>query len=600
MTTAAGAHLGRREAMIIGALWATLSAAFIYIHWTAITGMTMPDADDYLRLQQVRDWLAGQSWFDVTQHRINPPTGGIMHWSRVVDLPIAAGILLLTPLVGQPTAEMITATALPLIIMLIAMLLVAAITARTVGKMWAPISAACVPFSAITYPQVLPLRIDHHGWQLVLALTLLWGLLDETRKRRSGVIAGIAAAFWLNISIEGLPVVTCAAFILGARWLFDARELPRLQAYLWSLTLGSLALGTATMPNAWALAECDRVSQPYILAFITASLAAGAASWPRLAKDWRWRVGFAGATAAAAAAAFAISGPACLGGPFAALDPLTTQMWLDRVGESKPLIRRGLGSFISAGGFALLGCIGAGIAVYMTRGEERLRWITIFTLALAASALMFALSRTGAVAHGFAAAGAAFLAAMLLRRARAMGSVVVRALGTTMALAAATPILLLPALKLDLNPTTVRRVCNTAYGALNSLPPGLVYAPLDIGPRMIAHTPMSVIATGHHRNHVAMHEVIATFTGPAEQARETILNRHAAYVIVCADAHEIRNYARYAPNSFAAQLIERRTPDWLTPLDITPPGSELLIFAVTPEAPRNAPSNDGLRGRLAR
>ena len=39
---------------------------------------------------QVRDWMAGQSWFDVVQHRLNPPLGVDMHWSRLVDAPIAA------------------------------------------------------------------------------------------------------------------------------------------------------------------------------------------------------------------------------------------------------------------------------------------------------------------------------------------------------------------------------------------------------------------------------------------------------------------------------------------------------------------------------
>lgn len=595
MTFALDAKLGRREFAIVGALWATLSAAFIYIHWNGITGMNLPDADDYLRLQQVRDWLAGQSWFDVTQHRINPPTGGIMHWSRVVDLPLAAGILLLTPFFGQPTAEMITAVAVPLIVMLTAMLLVAAIASRLIGKTWAPVAAASIPFSAITYPQMLPLRVDHHGWQVVLALVMLFALMDETRKRRAALIAGVAAAFWLNISIESLPVITCVALLLGARWLFDARELPRLQSYLWALTLSSFALETATMPAAWTLAECDRVSQPYLFTFGAASLAAAAASWPRLGSDWRWRLGFAGIAGAGAGAVFAISGPACLGGPFAALDPLTTSMWLDRVGESMPLFKRGIGATIAIGGFALLGILGAAIAVRSTQGEMRMRWITVLTLAVASSALMLVMSRSGAVAHAYAAAGAAFLGLMLLQHARAMGSVPIRALGTVLGIAAMTPVLLLPALKLDLKPGAVRRVCTTAYQSLNTLAPGLVYAPLDIGPRMIAHTPHSVIATGHHRNHLAMHEVIATFTGSAEQARETILGREADYVVVCADAHELRNYARYAPDGFAAQLIERRLPHWLTPLNITPADSELLVFAVTPIAP----DDDQLRGRFA-
>ena len=45
--------------------------------------------DDAMRLAGVRDLLAGQSWFDLTQHRLDPPQGSPMHWSRLIDAPIA-------------------------------------------------------------------------------------------------------------------------------------------------------------------------------------------------------------------------------------------------------------------------------------------------------------------------------------------------------------------------------------------------------------------------------------------------------------------------------------------------------------------------------
>jgi hypothetical protein len=596
MTIAGADTLGRRDIAMVGLIWATLAAAFIFVQRGAIDSMWLPDADDYLRLQQVRDWLAGQSWFDITQHRINPPAGGAMHWSRIVDIPLAAGITLLTPLIGREAAEMAVATSTPLLLMGAAMLLVAAITTRLVGRLWAPVAAVCVPLSPVAYAQVAPLRVDHHAWQLVSALTLLWAMLDETHKRRSGAVAGVAAALWLNISIEGLPLVTCAALLLGVRWLFDARELPRLQAYLWALTLGSFMLETLTMPTAWSVAECDRISLPYLSAFAAASLAATAAGWPRLAQGPRIRLAFAGAAGLAAAMAFAAVGPQCLGGPFEDLDPLTRQFWLDRIGESMPLIKVGAGAFIAYAGFAACGCVGAAMAVRATCGEARLRWITALILMLAASLFMLAVSRTGAVAHGFAAVGAAFLGMVLLNRARAANIMVVRVLGTVLALTAATPVLLRPAMHLDFKPGVNRRVCASAEASLNALPASLLLAPIDIGPRIIAGTPHSVIATGHHRNYAAMRQVIATFTGPSSAARDQVTAGSARYVVLCAEAPEVRNYARRAPDGFAARLIAGDTPDWLRRLDIGPAGSGLLVFAVEPNPSRE---RDSLRGRLA-
>jgi hypothetical protein len=62
-----------------------------------------PDPDDALRLQQVRDWLGGQGWFDLTQHRLDPLHGGVpMHWSRLVDLPLAGVMLALRPCWAWP------------------------------------------------------------------------------------------------------------------------------------------------------------------------------------------------------------------------------------------------------------------------------------------------------------------------------------------------------------------------------------------------------------------------------------------------------------------------------------------------------------------
>src|ERR1700687_3187469 len=45
--------------------------------------------DDAMRLVEVRDLIAGQGWFDLTQHRLDPP-GVSIHWSRGIDAPLAA------------------------------------------------------------------------------------------------------------------------------------------------------------------------------------------------------------------------------------------------------------------------------------------------------------------------------------------------------------------------------------------------------------------------------------------------------------------------------------------------------------------------------
>ena len=55
-----------------------------------------------MRLVQVRDLLQGQGWFDVFLHRMNAPYGLAMHWSRLVDGPLALLVLNLQHLLLIP------------------------------------------------------------------------------------------------------------------------------------------------------------------------------------------------------------------------------------------------------------------------------------------------------------------------------------------------------------------------------------------------------------------------------------------------------------------------------------------------------------------
>src|SRR3954470_2948132 len=78
--------MGNRSAL----LW-PLAAGAVFAAcalWLTRGGLSL-DTDSAMRLVQVRDLLAGQSWFDTVQHRLNTPYGLPMHWSRLVDAPLA-------------------------------------------------------------------------------------------------------------------------------------------------------------------------------------------------------------------------------------------------------------------------------------------------------------------------------------------------------------------------------------------------------------------------------------------------------------------------------------------------------------------------------
>ncbi len=75
------------------------------------------DTDDAMRAVQLRDLLAGQSWFDMTAYRLDPPQGVFSHWSRIVDAPLAGLELLLRLFLSPPSAELGARLLFPLLLL---------------------------------------------------------------------------------------------------------------------------------------------------------------------------------------------------------------------------------------------------------------------------------------------------------------------------------------------------------------------------------------------------------------------------------------------------------------------------------------------------
>ena len=73
------------DALVATLLAAALTAAWAARDWGNLAALRLPDADDMMRLQQIRDWLGGQAFADLTQYRLGAD-GVAMHWSRLADL----------------------------------------------------------------------------------------------------------------------------------------------------------------------------------------------------------------------------------------------------------------------------------------------------------------------------------------------------------------------------------------------------------------------------------------------------------------------------------------------------------------------------------
>jgi asparagine N-glycosylation enzyme membrane subunit Stt3 len=280
-----------KSAGIAGPLWiiaAIFSFLFIFGCLETIQSRAGWGPDDQLRMVQIRDFLNGQSWFDWTQYRMNAPDGAPMHWSRLIELPIAFLILIFTPIFGQDIAEMIAGTAIPLI----GLALTSYMIGRVALSLWnrqAAIFAIIMTWinPAIAF-QFRPMRIDHHGWQIMLASLALWSMFWPSKKR-GGIALGAALAFWLHISLEGLPITAAFFILLGWRWIIEKAHGQRLIWTITSFTIVSFALYIVTQGlPVGAASYCDSISPPYLAATATAAAIRPAAPAPIMTMSGSW------------------------------------------------------------------------------------------------------------------------------------------------------------------------------------------------------------------------------------------------------------------------------------------------------------------------
>ncbi|WP_336968374.1 hypothetical protein [Sphingobium aromaticiconvertens] len=586
-----------RPGRLVAAAWALCSAVMLWIFHGSFVALGFRDPDDAMRLTQVRDWIGGQSWFDVTQYRVYPPAGGPMHWSRIVDLPIADIILTFRPFLGMAGAEILACIIVPL-------LLLGALTwatYRAAGRIGGTAVALVSVALLLTNPSILvqftPMRIDHHGWQILMAAVALGGLFDP-RAARGGMVAGLALAVWLQISSEGLPYAALFAGVLALQQWMERREARRFVTYAVTLGIAALALLMATRGASalWAQ-NCDALSYIYIwplLGLSVASLIAvrliGNATPAR-----RFAVPAIGGLCAVAI--FLVTGGSCLSGdPFAALGPLAYRYWYLQVMEGRPIWEQGLsmaGVILLTPVIGLVGTLGAAGA---NRDGARRDWLMLALLLGGTMAVSILVMRAMSVAHLFALPGIAWLLITLFRRVQASRMAMVRVFGSV-ALAALTPfglaalwvsIATKPDAKTEATNTTDCREAAT-LAPLKALSPALLFAPIDMGPDILVQTRHAVTGTAHHRNAAGITAVLEGYMAPPAKAQQVIERLNggggAAYVITCSGLNEMGMYVKDSPHGLAAVLARGEVPAWLTQL---PTHGPLKIYRVLPATKRIA------------
>ena len=574
--------------------WAVVAVLALLRDWPAIASLHFADPDDALRMVQVRDLLAGQGWFDLHQYRIAPPHGTVMHWSRLVDAPIAAVIMLLRPLLGAARAELAAVAIVPLLTLLAAQLCLARLVARQLDPRLVLIATLLMLLMLPAMLQFEPPRIDHHAWQIVAVVAALNALLAKT-PRGAALIAGLGLAFGLAVSLELLPFAGLFGALFALRWWRDPAGWRWLAWYLDALVLGSAALFLGTRGLGDLNNYCDTVSPAYLAGLGVIALGVHGLAL-RAAIPRALLVAGLGLAAVAGAVLFLWLAPGCSTGPFARLDPLVRHFWYDNVKEGMPVWRQDWTVLVQ---MTVPPLVGLGAAIMLARREAGHFWGEYALMLGGAVVISLAVSRFSSVSSAVAIVPLTWLVrrcALALSDPRSFRGKVL----LTAVLVAA----LLPGLLLDIagrgyarvvsapvaaQPTQTHEVSDAcgqpaSLSALARQPRGTILGQFDFGPFILLRTPHSVVATPHHRAAAAMHDTIAAFLAAPDQAHALAAARHVDYVMLCPDLVETHMYMDRAPNGLAAQLLAGKTTDWLEPVALGPGGGAMRLWRVRPAA----------------
>lgn len=579
--------LDRHWRMLVAVIWLVTCGFLLWFRAGFIRWFTLPDTDDNMRMSQVRALLEGQGWYDLRQYKLNPPQGFDMHWSRLVDLPIALLDWSARFFVDGATAERFAAAVAPMLPLGLA-LFALALTARRLiapnaGLMAAGLTVTCCMAALSMF---MPMRIDHHNWQLTFLVLGIAGIADP-QARRGGITVGLASAASLTIGLELLPFLVIMGAATVLRWVWQPEDRDRLSGYGLSLAVGCAVgyLGFASYAN--AAPRCDVLSPVWLGTMV----AAGWLAWllPQLrTEDWRMRLGAAAAGGVVLAAGFAGLAPQCLGRP-EQVSPELYQSWLKNISEFKPLYTKDWQVVAGTLALPLAGVIGAWVATWRARGTAQFAvWAPIALISLTSLLLVLWQTRMGAAAQLTAVPGATALIWIVVPVLRRSTSVLARTVGVVVVVMLASGLgvqyLLgqIPGPKKNARMVAIERAngrCPTlpAMAGVGRLPATTIFTFVDLGPRLITVTHHKAIAGPYHRNGDAILSVHRAFGGTAENARATIARHGATLLMTCPNMSESTVYRARSPKGFYAQLASGKKFDWLEPVTM-PKGSPLLVW----------------------
>lgn len=610
----------------------------LYFFWTFLVYPSnpilrgdLPDTDDYMYLNQIMDWLKGQGWYDNIQHRLDPPAGVPIHFSRLAMIPMAAIMLVIEFFgLGPKGSAQIMALIYPIILFGVFFQALRWTAASYMPKEWAGVTAFVGFFATHTIYLFQPGHVDHHNLIVVLivvALGCACRMIQFPERRRWPLYAGLTMAVGLTIALEILPWLLLLSACLGFWAVVKGSNAAR-SGVIYGLTLflGSAAcLALTRVPSDIMNLDVLTYSAVYVammagvaVAFTGVYLAARA--------SLTVRVVVGAVLSVSAAALFFQRFPEMIAGPYGGIDPALARIILDEIIEAQPM-KKGDASWLDI--FWVMGsafvATPVGFYYFLTaKGLQRWFWGVLMVLLSVALALTLFYQRRFAGTMNMLEIIP--LAVLLQRGWVWIGShwrgrpQFFAEVGLILLVGPLTT-LLLPALNdgrslntgIFLFPVNFgsEEVACQSYELENALrnplglgnKPRLIMNSIGEGPELLFRTNHQILAAPFHMDIDGNVDSTRFFSTPYPEEAEAIARRrHIDLVVSCMFAENFyfhinpwkKNPAEEGPGKdFAPHFIERlltgRIPPWLKPVKI--PGlTNYVIYEVLP--PASAPKKE--------
>ncbi|WP_299641548.1 hypothetical protein [uncultured Ruegeria sp.] len=558
-------------------------------------------SDDVMRWVVVQDLLQGQGWFNSQQYRLGPEGGTLMHWSRLIDAPIALLYGTFGLVLPPDMALQVTAFVWPSLLAGLT-LWAFAVTGSVLGAREGAVSALVVGVLALEHSRKFDyFSFDHHNAQILLFATALMLFALRRDKPYAGWLLGACLALSVSIGTESILQIALVAIFFAVDWIINGEPARRpTMAFGAGLTVTLVLTSLATTgQKAFLFPSCDALTLSVALPASVAAMGLCAAArvgsaWPL----WGRISAFLAVGAVTLACAYSFA-PHCLSNPIEALPQDMRDYWLSQVAEAQTIsvileLHRGEVLALIAMSFVTM----AAALIFAVRSPFRLEYALFLALIVTGLVVFLYQSRmmtflgvslvavqaqilrvlyTRYASSRRAVSGLAMVAFVLCISPK-IGASIEEQLGRF-----AGPSLAAPALPARQSRQNSGASCKTpeAYAALRDLPAGRVLVDFDFAANVLRHTDHSVLAGNYHRNQAGILAQIELFRSDASQIGSRLTELDVDYVMLCTSAPRAEFWSWASQGrGLQSHLVAGEIPDYLMRVQTTEDAA-FQVFKVT-------------------